>query len=249
MLTRLRARNRRGQALVELALVLPLFTMVLFGIVVLGVGVFYQQQVTNAAREAARFATIHSATDPDCPVVSNKEPDEAVRPDTYYRCDLPSARWPEMTAHARRSVFGLDASALRVTACWSGYWSKDSSNNWADYDEAAVQPTSPPVANEFRPCTLPNVHPDTGAVETVDPRTLTTVPGGAATKLGCPNPLPLTTDANDMASNWSASYGVSANQVTVYACYVWRPPMAGFLLIPSEVILRGLVTEAMEYQQ
>ena len=239
----------RGQTLVELALVLPLFTMVFIGIIVLGVGVFYQQQVTNAAREAARFATIHSATDPDCPVVSNRDPDEAVRPDTYYRCDTPQARWPDMTARARDSVFGLDRQALRVTACWSGYWTKDSLGNWGDWDESAVQPTTPPVANEFRSCTLPNVNPDTGATETVDPRTMTTVPSGAATQLGCPNPLPLTTEDNDMASNWSASYGVAANQVTVYVCYVWHPPMAGFLLIPSEVILRGVVTEAMEYQQ
>ena len=235
--------------MVELALVMPLFTMVLFGIIILGIGVFYQQQVTNAAREAARFATIHSATDPDCPVGSNWPPDEAVRPDTWYECDTPGARWPDMTAHARNAVFGLESENLQVTACWSGYWSKNTDGTWADYDNSAVDPDPLQPPNEFRGCTLPNINPDTGVAETVDPRTLTTVPGGSPTKLGCPNPLPLTSTANDMASNWSASYGVSANQVTVYVCYAWRPPMAGFLLIPSEVVLRGVVTEAMEYQQ
>ena len=40
------ADHRRGQTMVELALILPLFLSVLFGIVILGIGVFYQQQVT-----------------------------------------------------------------------------------------------------------------------------------------------------------------------------------------------------------
>ena len=37
-----RRMHPRGQTLVEAALVLPLFIMVLFGIVVLGIGIFYQ---------------------------------------------------------------------------------------------------------------------------------------------------------------------------------------------------------------
>ena len=51
----------RGQTLVETALVLPLFLMVVLGIIVMGIGLFYQQQVTNAAREAAR--AIRAASD------------------------------------------------------------------------------------------------------------------------------------------------------------------------------------------
>ncbi len=52
----------RGQALVETALVLPIFLTIVLGVIVLGIGLFYQQQITNAAREAARYAAIHSAT-------------------------------------------------------------------------------------------------------------------------------------------------------------------------------------------
>ena len=63
------SRAERGQTLVEFALVAPLFTMVLLGIVIFGIGVFYQQQLTNAAREAARYASIHSATS-QCPTTS-----------------------------------------------------------------------------------------------------------------------------------------------------------------------------------
>ena len=52
-----RARSAaRGQALVEFALVFPLFLMVLFSIISFGLYIFYNQQLANAAREAARYA-------------------------------------------------------------------------------------------------------------------------------------------------------------------------------------------------
>ena len=56
----------RGQTLVEFALIAPLLFLVVSGIITLGIGVFYQQQLANAAREAARYAAIHSATS-QCP--------------------------------------------------------------------------------------------------------------------------------------------------------------------------------------
>ena len=73
----MRLRHRtRGQALVEFALVAPLLFLVIGGIITLGIGVFYQQQLTNAAREAARYAAIHSETS-QCPTRSNREPQPA----------------------------------------------------------------------------------------------------------------------------------------------------------------------------
>lgn len=110
--------------MVEAALVMPLFIMVLFGIIVLGIGVFYQQQITNAAREAARFAAIHSAT-ARCPTTGTLDP---ASPPTSYPvvtvpggCDRKAAGWPFMTPHARNAVFGLNRSAVKLSACWSGY--------------------------------------------------------------------------------------------------------------------------------
>ncbi|MBA2263351.1 MAG: pilus assembly protein, partial [Chloroflexi bacterium] len=100
-------RHAGGQTMVELALVAPLFFMVIFGIIILGIGVFYQQQVAHAAREAARFAVVNTGS-AQCPTVSNLEADPADRPDSYWACDPPATRWPNMTAHARRSVFGLN---------------------------------------------------------------------------------------------------------------------------------------------
>ena len=214
--------------MVELALVAPLFFMVLFGIIILGIGVFYQQQVAHAAREAARFAVVNTGS-AQCPTVSNLPPDAAVVATSYWACDPPASRWPKMTAHARQSVFGLDQAAVHVSACWSGYWTTDTLGNWADYD-ALPRNLSTGTANPFRQCTIGGV----------DPRL-------AAENLACPGPI--TSASDDTASSYSTSTSGSANQVTAYACYEWRPPLAGFLLIPPSVTLRAAVTEALQYQQ
>ena len=97
--------SARGQALVEFGLVAPLFIMVLTGIITFGIGVFYQQQLTNAAREAARYAAIHSAT-AQCPTVPNLpyDPQGTYKPLSYARCDRPENGWPFMTAAGRNAT-------------------------------------------------------------------------------------------------------------------------------------------------
>lgn len=215
--------------MVELALVAPLFLMVIFGIIILGISVFYQQQVAHAAREAARFAVVNTGS-AQCPVVSNREADPATRPDSYWACDPPATRWPKMTAHMRESVFGLNPAAVHVSACWSGHWTKDTLGNWADYDALPREQVAPYAANPFRQCTVGGV----------DPRLV-------ADSLPCP--APITSAADDMASSLSTSTDGTANQVTVYTCYEWQPPLSGFLLIPPSITLRAVVTEALQYQQ
>ena len=54
---------------------------------------------------------------------------------------------------------------------------------------------------------------------------------------------------DDKASNLAVSSMGTANQVTVYACYDWRPPLAGFLLIPETVPLRATITEILQHQR
>lgn len=231
-------KNERGQTIVELALAAPLFFMVLIGIVVLGIGVFYQQELANVAREAARYAAIHSAT-AQCPTVSNLEPDPP--PNSYYRCDTPAARWPEMTSHARARAFGLPPGGIQLAACWSGYWfdpNGDGDFSDADYDALPADPVNGP--NPFRYCTIPS--DNGGTIVNVDPRT-------SAEQIRCTAPMPVTTATNDMASSVSASYGGTANEVTVFACFNWSPPGAGFLLIPETVALRAVITETLQYQQ
>ena len=232
-----------GQALVEFALILPLFLLTLTGIIVLGIGVFYQQQVTNAAREAARYAAIHSAT-AQCPTVSNLDPDPP--PQSYYRCDTPAARWPQMTSHARGYLAGLSVDEVQFSACWSGYWASDAFGNPTDYDALPVDAASL-APNAFRDCTIPALV--AGATVNVDPRTSVMEGSGSSIEIPCSEPMPPTAAANDMASSMSASYAGTANEVTVFACYNWHPPLAGFLLIPQTVTLRAVVTETLQYQQ
>jgi hypothetical protein len=113
-----RPGRTRGQALAELALVFPIFALVLFGIISLGLWVFYQQQLSNAAREAARYAAIHSSS-AQCPTVSDIDPQAP--PTSYYRCDRPEDGWPNMVGAGRAAVWGMSPDTVSIVACWSGY--------------------------------------------------------------------------------------------------------------------------------
>jgi Flp pilus assembly protein TadG len=53
-----RRRRSRGQALVEFALVLPVFLILLFGIIDIARLVFLASALNNGAREGARFAAV-----------------------------------------------------------------------------------------------------------------------------------------------------------------------------------------------
>ena len=67
--------------------------LVILGIIIIGLWIFYNQQVANVAREAARYAAIHSSTAP-CPTASgvatrtslrNRGPTAGPRPPTAWR--------------------------------------------------------------------------------------------------------------------------------------------------------------------
>jgi hypothetical protein len=211
--------------------------MTIFGIFSIGLWVFYQQQVTNVAREAARYAAIHSATAP-CPTSGWRDPQA---PPPSYRlfplsCDGPANPndpypWPAMTDHARSSVWGTAPTSVHVNACWSGYvppltpipsppdYSAGSGFPLADHP--AVDGG---VDNLFVQCRIGGIDP------TTEMNSLTCGAG-------------MTTAADDPASD------IPFNQVTAYACMEWSPPLAGFLLIPSSVTLRAVVTEVIHRQQ
>lgn len=240
-LPRRRPSASRGQALVEFALVLPLFLLVLVGVIVLGVIVFYNQQLTNAAREAARFAAISSGT-AQCPVVGNLDPvgpnltstdpvtghtATYAAPPSYARCDTPTG-WPRITAFARSNVFGLDASTVYVSACWSGY------RTATQYDAPPpgtylINNTSVPVYSSWAQCTIDGQDPT-----------------GDASAIRCQAGLATVDKASDLSEGQGRIIG---NVVTAYACFKWSPPMAGFLLIPQTVTFRAVVSEPIQRQQ
>jgi hypothetical protein len=236
-----RANDRhRGQTIVETALVLPLFLTVIFGIIIVGIGVFYQQQLTNVAREAARYAAIHSATEPLCPVVprSPYDPRGSYKPLSSLRCDTTELGWPKMTAAAREAITGVRRTDVKIAACWSGYRVPGTEGNPTTgfdqkppgtYDIGGTVVTITASESVFVQCSIDGRDPTTDSAS-----------------IGCRAGLPTT----DQASAISEAPGRPvANTVTAYACYVWQPPLAGLLLIPSTVTLRAVITEAIERQQ
>jgi Flp pilus assembly protein TadG len=62
-MTRSPKRRSAGQALAEVALVAPLFFLMVFGILDIGRVVWANDVVGNAAREGARYASVHAGTE------------------------------------------------------------------------------------------------------------------------------------------------------------------------------------------
>lgn len=60
MINRLRRRRGRGQALVEFALVIPIFLLLIFGLVDLGRAVFANNSLAEAARDGARYGSVQA---------------------------------------------------------------------------------------------------------------------------------------------------------------------------------------------
>jgi hypothetical protein len=248
LIDRLRPKTR-GQALVEFALVFPLLVLLIFAIIVYGLYVFYNEQLANAAREGARFAIVHSVTS-QCPVVSQLDPIMTLRPsgNVYWRCDAPESGWPNMTTAARSKVWGMAASQVSLTACWSGF-----------VDPATLtrdqRPTTPGVV--FTDCTIGGVDPQS------DPNALA-CPAPMTTQSANPNRETAPADGDDKASSLAVAGGSTGadthypTTVTVYACFNWKPPLsgAGFevpwgtwsLGIPQSIPIRAVITEALQRQ-
>ncbi len=226
-----RMECQRGQGLVEFTLVIPIMALVIFGILSTGMWIFYQQQATNVAREAARYAAIHSS-EAICPTSSWRDPQAP--PQSYlpypHHCDGPANPndpypWPRMTEHARSYIWGTDPAEVFINACWSGYRraGADPSVN-ADWPAAEPDASGGVVTNAFVPCTIAGIDPI-----------------NQTSALGCGQGM--TTSSDDTASD------IPGNQVTAYACFEWSPPLAGFLGIPDSVTMRAVVTEVIHDQQ
>lgn len=64
---RVRPGRAPGQALVEFALVAPVFFLLLFGIIEAGRFIFYYEILNNATREGARYAIVNGSNSMVCP--------------------------------------------------------------------------------------------------------------------------------------------------------------------------------------
>ena len=106
----IRISSRRGrsraQAMVEFALVAPMFFLLLFGIIEAGRFIFYYETLNHATREGARYAIVNGASTLGCP---SGPPASGSTP-----CDVPGEN---VKQRVRQSAFGVPGT-ITVNPTW-----------------------------------------------------------------------------------------------------------------------------------
>jgi hypothetical protein len=133
--------HTRGQALVEFALILPVFVLLIVAIFDFGRVVWATTSVTNAAREAARYAIVHGGSpDNACPVGPPGQ--ETVVPSPSPDCPFPSP-----SKESIRDVVDDFAIAgggpIVVAVCYGDGCSGDTDTTNADGDPATNERGTP----------------------------------------------------------------------------------------------------------
>jgi Flp pilus assembly protein TadG len=142
------ARHGRGQTLVEFAFVLPIFLLILFGMIDMGRYVYLNSTLSQAAREAARRVSVEAywvgSSDATCGAAGGP-----VCPATVaaLRTDALTAANRMMTPFGAVASTDLYTSCDRTTAP-SGIWTTQTCSSRAPGDLASVR-----VVSIFRPIT------------------------------------------------------------------------------------------------
>lgn len=102
-----RRRRTRGQAMVEFALVAPMFFLLLFGIIEAGRFIFYYETLSHATREGARYAIVNGANTLGCPTGPAAPGSSA--------CDTAG---DNVVARVRQTAFGVPSTSISVDRCW-----------------------------------------------------------------------------------------------------------------------------------
>src|SRR5438128_167603 len=132
----IRRTRRRGTVLVESAVVYVVLIVLVFGILVLGMTVFRYQQVAHAAREGARWASVHGSEYGKLPgktaATEQDVYDDAIAAQTYgmntpdltYSVTWPNGNSPKRYVIVTDAVTGLPtvvprANTVEVTVTYS----------------------------------------------------------------------------------------------------------------------------------
>jgi hypothetical protein len=102
-------RRAPGQALVEFALVAPIFFILLFATIEAGRFILFYEALHNATREGARYAIVHGSNS-SCP--SGPMPAGQLPPVCY---DAPGAN---VIARVKAAAFNLLGPSVTVTPTW-----------------------------------------------------------------------------------------------------------------------------------
>ena len=108
---RFRRQERRGQALVEFALVAPIFILSLLALIEFGRAVYSIQMLHNAAREGARYAIVHGSGSfcPSGPMPSGS-------PNS---CDPLAENVKQAVRDFAIGILGSNSSSFVVTVCYT----------------------------------------------------------------------------------------------------------------------------------
>lgn len=127
-----RGSSQLGQALLEFALVLPVFTIALLGMVDVGRVIWANNSVANAAREAARYATVHGGSKGNSCPVGPPVVGTTTIPPASADCPYPSPSKEGIYAVARSFTIAGGTNIV-VTACYgtgcAGDTNADSATN------------------------------------------------------------------------------------------------------------------------
>jgi Flp pilus assembly protein TadG len=111
-----RREKSRGQAMVEFALVIPVFILLMVGIFDLGRVVWVNDTLATAAREAARFAIVHGGSEGTlCPV--GPPATTAVIPAASASCPYPAPSRQAIKDVAQKWAAGTSAN-VTVSVCY-----------------------------------------------------------------------------------------------------------------------------------
>jgi hypothetical protein len=129
-----RHREQGGQALMEFAIVLPVFLAILLGMVDIGRGVWANNTVANAAREAARYASVHGGSKSNtCPV--GPPAPKTVIPGASPTCPYPSPS-KEGVRDVARAFTVAGGTGLTIQVCYGIDCSGDADTTDADGNPA-----------------------------------------------------------------------------------------------------------------
>lgn len=101
------SRKTRGQAMVEFAMVAPMFFLLLFTTIEAGRFIFYYETLSSATREGARYAIVNGANTLGCPSGPAAPGSSA--------CDTAGNN---VVTRVRQAALGVPAGAVAVDRCW-----------------------------------------------------------------------------------------------------------------------------------
>jgi Flp pilus assembly protein TadG len=121
--TRRRANRRdRGQSLVEFAVVLPVFLLILAGILDFGLGLYSQMTIINASREGARLGVVEpgNVSGIDARVKAMSTSLDLAKMNVAVSCERPSGS--SFVACSSPSWQAGDAVVVKVDYAYSMIW-------------------------------------------------------------------------------------------------------------------------------